>query len=204
VAGEVERFGGTVASLADGLSRLLVGSERSRLVEKAENYIEMGAPKDLAYEVSGALDQFSLLDIHDIAARYDADPVNAAEVYFAVSEHYGIDALLERISTLERGDRWSNLARASLRSDLYSVLAGLTSKVLRSTSAEDVAESRVAAWEERNSEGQQRARATIAEIESAAHFDLATLSVAVRTLRTLVSQGGGSTSEKPVSQAEVG
>ena len=57
----------------------------------------------------------------------------------------------------------------------------LTSKVLRSTSADDVAESRIAAWEERNWEGQQRARATLSEIDASGHYDLATLSVALRS-----------------------
>jgi glutamate dehydrogenase len=72
------------------------------------------------------------------------------------------------------------------------VLAGLTSKVLRSTSEEDPAESRIAHWEERNWEGQQRARATLGEIDASGHYDLATLSVALRVLRTLVQQGSSS------------
>jgi glutamate dehydrogenase len=135
------------------------------------------------------LEQFSLLDIDDIARRNNESLVTAAEVYFAVSEHYGIDTLLVHIAKLPRRDRWSNMARAAARSDLYSVLAGLTSKVLRTTSDEDVAETRIAQWEGRNSEGQQRARATLAEIDAVAQYDLATLSVALRVLRTLVRQG---------------
>jgi glutamate dehydrogenase len=43
-------------------------------------------------------------------------------------------------------------------------------------------------WEEANSEGLARARATLAEISELETFDLATLSVALRTIRTLVSQ----------------
>ena len=139
-----------------------------------------------------ALDRFSLLDIEAIARRYSEPQEVVAELYFSISEHYGIDGLLSNISALPRSDRWSNLARAALRSDLYSVLAGLTSKVLRSTSEEDPAESRIAHWEERNWEGQQRARATLGEIDASGHYDLATLSVALRVLRTLVQQGSSS------------
>ena len=192
VAGEINRFGATVEHLASVAQRLLVGSERSRFTEKAEYFVSLGAPKPLAEEVAMALDRFSLLDIDDIARRYSEPPEAVAELYFSVSEHYGIDGLLSHISALPRSDRWANLARAALRSDLYSVLAGLTSKVMRSTSDDDVAESRIAHWEERNWEGQQRARATLSEIDEAGHYDLATLSVALRVLRTLVQQGSSS------------
>ncbi len=189
VAGEVRRLGATVEHLASVSDRLLVGSAHGRFVGKTDYFVSLGVPKSLAQDAAMALDRFSLLDIDDIARRYDEEPEVVAEVYFAVSEHYGIDALLNHISALERSDRWANLARAALRSDLYSVLAGLTSKVLRSTAADEVAESRIAYWEQRNWEGQQRARATLSEIDDAGHFDLATLSVAVRVLRTLVQQG---------------
>ncbi|MEI6623368.1 MAG: NAD-glutamate dehydrogenase [Actinomycetes bacterium] len=189
VSGEINQFSATVAELSDVTPRLLVGGQRERLVRKAEQFIAAGAPDDLAYEAAASLEQFSLLDIDDIARRNNESLVTAAEVYFAVSEHYGIDALLVHIAKLPRGDRWSNMARAAARSDLYSVLAGLTSKVLRTTSDEDVAETRIAQWEGRNGEGQQRARATLAEIDAVAQYDLATLSVALRVLRTLVRQG---------------
>lgn len=192
VAGEIRRFRATVEHLAAVSDRLLVGSAHARFVEKVEHFVSLGTPKALAQDAAMALDRFSLLDIDDIARRYDEVPEVVAELYFAVSEHYGIDALLTHISALERSDRWANLARAALRSDLYSVLAGLTSKVLRSTPDEEVAESRIASWEERNWEGQQRARATLSEIDQAGQFDLATLSVALRVLRTLVQQGSSS------------
>ena len=197
VAGEIERFRGTVEHLGSVANRMLVGSERSRFADKTEYYLSLGTPKSLAEKVANALDRFSLLDIDDIARRYEEEPEAVAELYFSVSEHYGIDGLLLHISELPRSDRWANLARAALRSDLYSVLAGLTSKVLRSTSNEEVAESRIAQWEERNWEGQQRARATLSEIDQSGHYDLATLSVALRVLRTLVQQGSTSEPKAP-------
>ncbi|MFZ1670684.1 MAG: hypothetical protein WAT65_07025, partial [Candidatus Nanopelagicales bacterium] len=133
--------------------------------------------------------------------QYDSPTEVVAELYFAISEHYGIDMLLRKISELSRGDRWSNLARAALRSDLYSVLASLTSKVLRATDNDEVVESRVAQWAQRSAEGQQRARATLAEIEGSGTYDLATLSVALRVLRTLVKQGARAPADEVESQA---
>jgi glutamate dehydrogenase len=189
VTGEIERFADTVQRLEEVADRLLVGSQRVRYQEKLNELIDLGAPPELAQTVATALDRFSMLDIDNIARRTEVSPEVVAQLYYAVAEHYGIDALLHRISGLPRADRWENLARAALRSDLYAALAGLTSKILRASDEDDVPESRIAEWEERNAEGQQRARATLREIEQAGNYDLATLSVALRVLRTLVQQG---------------
>ena len=48
---------------------------------------------------------------------------------------------------------------------------------------------RTVAWESRQAEGLARARATLDEIAAQETFDLATMSVALRTVRTLVAQG---------------
>jgi len=48
---------------------------------------------------------------------------------------------------------------------------------------------RIEAWEGQQAEGLARARATLDEIGNLEEFDLATLSVALRTIRTLVQQG---------------
>ncbi len=189
VGEEIDRLKVTVASLEEVADRLLVGSQRARYQEKLTELTDAGAPEELARTVATALDRFSMLDIDSLARRQEVPAETVAQLYYAVAERYRIDALLHRISGLPRSDRWANLARAALRSDLYSVLAGLTSKILRSTDDDDVPESRIAEWEERNAEGQQRAQATLREIEAAGNYDLATLSVALRVLRTLVQQG---------------
>ena len=80
------------------------------------------------------------------------------------------------------------MARSALRSDLYGALAGLAQRVNAVTSPADPPADRMIKWEEANSEGLARARATLAEISELETFDLATLSVALRTIRTLVSQ----------------
>lgn len=189
VAGEIGQFADAVAELSGIIDRLLIGAQRERFLDRTAEFVELGAPPELSAQVAGMLERFCLLDIDDLANRYHEQPESVAEVYFAVSEHYGFDALLTQITRLPRSDRWDNLARAAMRSDLYSVLAGLTSKILRASDEDTPPESRIASWEQDNFEGQQRARATLSEIAKADTSDLATLSVALRTLRTLVAQG---------------
>jgi len=97
--------------------------------------------------------------------------------------------MLNRITRLPRDDRWSALARAALRSDLYGALTGMTRRVLESTRGMSEPLERIEAWEAQQAEGLARARATLDEIGNLEEFDLATLSVALRTIRTLVQQG---------------
>ena len=171
---------------------MLRGSEAERLKRRAAEFEGMGVPADLALEAASQLDVFSMLDVVEIARRSGEDPEDVARLYFALSERFEVDTMLGRITQLPRDDRWSSLARMSLRYDLYGALAGLAAHVISSTKPGDDPDARISAWEERNSEGLARTRATLAEIAGSDTHDLATLSVALRVIRTLVPSGSGS------------
>ncbi len=189
VPGEVDRFADPVARLAGSVPAMLPAVERDRLSARIADLEERGAPQDLAAQVAVLLEVFALLDIVEVSRRTQEEPEAIAQMYFALSERFDVDRYLTRITSLPRGDRWAALARSALRSDLYGALAALTSRVARATPEGGPAEQRVAAWEKRNAEGLARARATLAEIGAQESFDLATLSVAMRVMRTLAIGG---------------
>ncbi len=168
---------------------LLQGSERARLEQRAADFVALGAPEPLAMRVSACLDLYSLLDIADMAVREKQDPESVTRLYFMVSEKFGVDALLTQISELDRGDRWSALARAAVRQDLYAAQAGLTVRIMRRTDPQDSPEDRIAAFAKANPEGLARARATLSEIRAYDRPSLATVSVALRLLRNISQQG---------------
>lgn len=93
---------------------------------------------------------------------------------------------MDRIIELPRADRWQSMARASIREDLYAAHASLTADVLSAGNGTSTPEERFAAWESRNAALLGRARATLEEIQGSEAFDLANLSVAMRTMRTLL------------------
>jgi glutamate dehydrogenase len=94
--------------------------------------------------------------------------------------------MLTRITALPRVDRWQALARSALRYDLYGALASLTRAVIGASAPTDDVDTAIKAWEELNAEGLARAQATLDDISAAEAVDLAALSVALRTIRTLV------------------
>jgi glutamate dehydrogenase len=188
VAREIELFQPTVLALSPQAPELLRGSELAWLRARAQELAVPGVPEELATRVASLLAAFSLLDVVEIARATDRSAEVVAPLYFALSERFGVDAMLTQITALPRSDRWQALARSALRYDLYAVLADLTANVLAET-AEGTPEERIAAWEQENAEGLARARLTLEEIAAVENMDLATLSVALRTIRTLLRSG---------------
>jgi glutamate dehydrogenase len=74
----------------------------------------------------------------------------------------------------------------ALRDDLYSTIADMPTAVLDSTSADTSAGDRLKAWEGQNAEQLGRARSMFKEVTALEADDMASLSVALRLLRSIV------------------
>ncbi|MFF1782904.1 NAD-glutamate dehydrogenase [Streptomyces virginiae] len=145
-----------------------------------------GVPEELAAKVAGFSSAFPALDIVAIADRTGADPLEVAEVYYDLADRLAITQLMDRIIELPRSDRWQSMARASIREDLFAAHAALTADVLSVGEGTSTPEERFKAWEEKNAAIIGRARTTLDEIQGSDDFDLANLSVAMRTMRSLL------------------
>ena len=130
IGAEIARFGPVVSRLAPRIADLLVGADKVALEAETDELLGEGVPPELAARTAGLLTRFMLLDIAEIAAATRESPEDVARIHFALSDRFDVDALLERITRLPRGDRWQALARGSLRYDLYGALRGLTVAVL--------------------------------------------------------------------------
>jgi glutamate dehydrogenase len=189
VAAEVERFSSVVAELGPQIPNFLQGAERERLTRRAKELEELGAPTDMALRAASLLDQFSLLDVVEIAVETEREAAEVAPLYYAISEQFGIDAMLSRVTRLPRDDRWDALARGALRDDLYAVLESLTKSVLDSDFPNANPQERILAWSEANSESLARAKVALSGIERLESPGISALSVALRTLRGVIRSG---------------
>ena len=133
MAGEIERFGPTIAQLTPRVPQLLRGVERDNMAKEVDRFVEQGLPRDLATRIGEMLTAFLLLDVVEITRKSGRPADEVAEVHFTVSEQFSVDELLTKITELPRDDRWSALARAALRHDVYAALSAITSSVLAST-----------------------------------------------------------------------
>jgi glutamate dehydrogenase len=186
IADVVEEFKPLVDPMRARLLDYLRGDDRDRVAGWLEKAREWELPEGLALRWAELFESFVLLDIAKIA-RMRKDPVEEiAAVYYTVFNRFHADSLLERISSLPRQDRWQALARAALRDDLYSTMSDMTTAVLDATEAEVSPEARLKDWEAQNAEQLGRAKSMFDEVNALEADDMASLSVALRLLRSIV------------------
>jgi glutamate dehydrogenase len=186
IQGTIDFLGGGVLTVGSGLPKLLTGSDLTGFEERRDALTARGVPLGLAERTAAMVPAYAAFDIVDIAARTDRPVEETAEVYFDLADRLQITRLRDRITALPRDDRWSTMARAALRDDLYSAHAALAADVLQMTGP-GRPEERLAAWVQRNGSAVRRAGQTLSEIWETDRFTVATLSVAVRAVRTLVT-----------------
>ncbi|MEV7489643.1 NAD-glutamate dehydrogenase [Streptomyces anulatus] len=186
IAETIEGFRDGVARVWDELPKMLKGADLDWYHSILDELTAAGVPDELAVRVAGFSSAFPALDIVAIADRTGQDPLEVAEVYYDLADRLRITQLMDRIIELPRADRWQSMARASIREDLYAAHAALTSDVLSVGNGSSTPEERFLAWESKNAAILARSRSTLEEIQGSDAFDLANLSVAMRTMRTLL------------------
>jgi glutamate dehydrogenase len=186
IAETVEFFADRVEQVWSQLTKLLRGADLEWWQQIYDELTGAGVPDEVATRVAGFSSVFPALDIVSVADRMGKDPLDVAEVYYDLADRLRITQLMDRIIELPRADRWQSMARASIREDLYAAHAALTADVLAVGNGTSTPEQRFKAWEQKNAAILGRARATLEEIQGSETFDLANLSVAMRTMRTLL------------------
>ncbi|PRY01540.1 NAD-glutamate dehydrogenase [Allonocardiopsis opalescens] len=176
-----------VATIVPQLPELLRGRDLAGFQERRDQLVKADVPVELAERTAAMVPAFSTFDLVEVAADRGEPVRRVAEVYFDLADRLQIARLRDRVIALPRDDRWNTMARSALRDELYAAHAKLTLTVLSTTAPGGGAAERVAAWEEANAVAVARARETLSDIWESERFDMATLSVALRAVRTLVS-----------------
>jgi glutamate dehydrogenase len=187
VSAEIERFAATLTELSPRITTLVRGAELADIESESQRLASMGLPEDLAAHLAELLSTFLLLDVVEIANASQHSASEIAELHFALSDQFYVDEMLTAITHLPRDDRWSTLARAAMRHDVYAALSAITTSVLRTTDDQLSADDRAAVWAKQNVERVDRARTTVRAGLDRETVDLATLSVALRVMRSLPS-----------------
>jgi glutamate dehydrogenase len=185
----VNFFADGVRTVRAGLPKLLTGRDLATFEERRDSYLVLDVPEELAERVAAMVPTYSAFDIVQVASVTGRSVEEAAEVYFDLADRLQITRLRDRITALPREDRWSTMARAALRDDLYAALASLARDVLgasRSAIPRNP-EEQLAAWAAQNESAVGMATQTLGEIWESERFTFTTLSVALRAIRTLVA-----------------
>jgi glutamate dehydrogenase len=182
-------FADGVRTVRAGLPKLLTGRDLAGFDERRDSYLALGVPLDLAERVAAMVPEYSAFDIVQVASEAGRPVEETADVYFDLADRLQITRLRDRITALPREDRWSTMARAALRDDLYAAHASLTRDVLgvSGSGVPRTPEERLAAWASSNEAAVAMATQMLGEIWESERFTFTTLSVALRAIRTLVA-----------------
>ncbi|MFJ1794953.1 NAD-glutamate dehydrogenase [Kitasatospora griseola] len=189
IAGTIEFFHDRVNQVWDSLPKPLRGEDLAWYESVYQKLSAAGVPDELAGRMAGLSSAFPTLDIVGVADRSDADVMDVAELYYDLGDRLEISHLLDRIIELPRTDRWSSMARAAIREDLYAAHAALTADVLAAGPAGSSPEERYTEWADLNGNLLSRARTTLDDIRGSDNYELSSLSVAMRVIRTLLRAG---------------
>ncbi|RBQ17037.1 NAD-glutamate dehydrogenase [Spongiactinospora rosea] len=190
LASTVSFFAKGMNGLIPHLPKLLCGPDLAAFEERRDGFAGRGVPYELAERTAAMVPAYSTFDLVEVASLTGRPVSEVAEVYFDLADRLQLARLRERVIALPRDNRWNSMARAALRDDLYAAHASLTRDVLTHTKPGLSPEERLANWSEANSAAVARSRQTLSEIWESDTFDLATLSVALRAIRTLVATSG--------------
>ncbi|GAA1079684.1 MULTISPECIES: NAD-glutamate dehydrogenase [Kitasatospora] len=189
IAGTIEFFHDRVNQVWESLPKPLRGEDLGWFEAVYEELAAAGVPDELANRIAGLSSAFPTLDIVGVADRSDSDVMEVAELYYDLADRLQITHLLDRIIELPRTDRWSSMARAAIREDLFAAHSALTADVLACGPAGSSPEDRYKAWADLNGTLLSRAKTTLDDIRGSDNYELSSLSVAMRVIRTLLRTG---------------
>jgi glutamate dehydrogenase len=185
IAETVSHFAPGAAVLYESMPKLLGPPDAEPLARRADELREAGVPADLAVRIASVRTMAAALDIVEVAHETGLAVEPVAAVHFRLGSRLELHWLHDRIVALPRHDRWSGLARAALRDDLISLHRALTAEVVLTGGAGEDVDERVNAWVDRNPSA-ERYLATLADVRLGRTFDLTTLPVVVREVRSLI------------------
>ncbi|MPV49071.1 NAD-glutamate dehydrogenase [Pseudactinotalea sp. HY160] len=192
IGAEVEAFGPVLTELRPRIADFLRGRELAEYTDAVAAYRAAGADAELAEWGAGLLASVPLLDIAEAARAHGRPAATVARVYYALADRVGFADLLGKASSLPLGDRWTALARSALRDDLYGVMIALTVSVLAGGAIPadadadgDAVTAAIADWLEAGGVTSTRALESLEAIAAVDEPGIATVSVALRKLRSL-------------------
>ncbi|SIS13016.1 NAD-glutamate dehydrogenase [Williamsia sterculiae] len=186
IAAEITRYARRVQDLSPRVPGWLGPGSRADVATRVDAWVADGVDESLAADAGVSLHRFCLLDIIDAAEIADRDEIEVGELYFTVLDDLGVEGLLTAVSRLDRGDRWHALARLALRDDLHAVVRSLCLQIMEVGEPGESPRQQISEWQTHHASRLARVRAVLDDIAETGDYDLATLSVAARQLRSVI------------------
>ena len=183
ILASTERLAPGITVLEKKILGSLSPSEKLRVQEIAEPFLEGGMPKTLANRAASLHLLYPALDVVETAALRGSDVLDVATVYFGLDKRLCLKWLRENVEKLTVEGQWHAHARGNLRDELYAHHRKLAAEVLANSSGSG---NPVDIWIDANTAEVERFTLMMNDMHDLPSMDYATVSVAVRSLDQLI------------------
>lgn len=115
----IKEFSREVEELSTIISKLLVGTTKTRYFGKIAHYTEEGVEKKLAKSIATLEVLVSAFDIINIAKQNNTENADIANLYFETGDLFNIDWLRQAAEAQIDESYWNRLSIQSLKDDFY-------------------------------------------------------------------------------------
>jgi glutamate dehydrogenase len=185
MAATIAHFTPRIEALAKRLPQWLDQGERARVDACVAKYVAERVPEALAARVVSFDTLYAGLDIIEVAGSSGRSPETVAELYFDLSTKLGLPWLREKMAALPGDAHWQTLAKGAMLDDLSGLQRTIAAEALAGGADIAAPAGLIAAWQDRNRRGIERAAQLLGELRAAGSPDAAMLAVALRELRNL-------------------
>ncbi len=192
----VADYGPGVRVVMDRIETFLGASDQKLMAERTQGYMEQGASRALARRIASLQHLAPACDIVRIAQQGKLPVEQAAELYFAIGERFGLHWLRRAAGQLPSDTAWDKLAVTAVVDDLFGHQADLTGGMLsqqakgkskgKPKGKKDSAQALIEGWSAQRTPLVARNDQLLAELKSAGTPDFAMLAVANRQLKSMV------------------
>jgi glutamate dehydrogenase len=187
----IDAYGPTIATLLEVGPAILSPVQRQAVEQRAQRYVDDGAPAELAAAVAALRPLTTAWDIGDLASVSDRPASAVARVYHQVGAVFGFDETRAAAGGLAVGDDFERLALRRLIEDLYQEQSALTRAILkdaRAIRAAEDAQSLVGDWAATHAALADAVHGTLRAIDAGGEpWTFAKLTIVNAALRELVA-----------------
>lgn len=181
----VSIFQKPLQQMKERLPELLIGDNKERVNQLAEEYMQANVPEQLAHLVAMSPSILAVLDIVVAANETQQSFEKMAEAYFYVGEKLSISWVRNKLIHYNVFDRWNALARSALRNDIDYIQRQLAIKLINYGQKDEAIEAKFEAWCQRHQKLVNMWCKRLHEIRSVTTLDLVMFSVMTRDLYDL-------------------
>lgn len=173
-----ERLAQSLSGLASGFDKLLPQDAQRQLASLAAQWKSAGVPDALAQRAANLVPLAAVPDILKVAGEAGKQAGEAAQIYYAVGQRFGLDTLRAQAQGLRTGSHWQRQEALARADDLFADQQRLAVRILQSGGD-------LASWLTQEADSISRVDRLLAEIQGTPNFDLSMLAMASRSLKSL-------------------